>query len=62
MRYSEDCMQFFWVGKKLFVGRFIWFMSGLKCEIELLQGRKILDPLDAKINSECPNESILSSF
>ena len=29
MRYSEETMQFFWLGRKVFGGKFIRFMSGL---------------------------------
>ena len=36
MRYSQPALKFFWLGKKLFGGRFVCFMSGLKNETDLL--------------------------
>ena len=59
MRYSEDTIQFFWVGLKLFGGRFVRFMAGMKNESAMLTGQEILDPLDSKINFACPSETIL---
>ncbi|XP_045178040.2 uncharacterized protein LOC123538138 [Mercenaria mercenaria] len=61
MRYSPECLQFFWVGKKLFGGRFVRFMSGMKSETQLLKGSHMFDPQNASVNFACPSESILSS-
>jgi len=33
MRYSDECLQFFWDGKRLFGGTFLRFMSGLKMKL-----------------------------
>lgn len=60
MRYSPDTLQFFWVGKKLFGGRFIRFMSGLKNETQQLTGSSNLDPQLSKINFACPSEHVLA--
>ena len=38
MRYSPSTLQFFWLGRKLFGGRFIWFMSGPRNESDILTG------------------------
>jgi hypothetical protein len=38
MRYSPSTLQFFWLRKKLFGGRFIRFMSGPKNESDILTG------------------------
>ena len=38
MRYSPSTLQFFWLGRKLFGGRFIRFMSGPKHESDILTG------------------------
>ena len=34
MRYSPSTLQFFWLGRKLFGGRFIQFMSGPKNDLQ----------------------------
>jgi len=62
MRYNPECMKFFWVGKKFFGGRFMRFMSGMKNETDILQGKNILDPKKARINFACPSEAILTNF
>ena len=36
MRYSPSTIQFIWLGRKLFGGRFIRFMSGPKNECDIL--------------------------
>ena len=38
MRYSPSTLQFFGLGRKLFGGRFIRFMSGPKNESDILTG------------------------
>jgi hypothetical protein len=38
MRYSPSTLQFLWLGRKLFGGRFIRFMSGPKHESDILTG------------------------
>ena len=38
MRYSPSTLQFFWLERKLFGGRFIQFMSGTKNESDILTG------------------------
>ena len=38
MRNSPSTLQFFWLGRKLFGGRFIRFMSGPKHESDILTG------------------------
>ena len=38
MRYSPSTIQFVWLGRKLFGGRFIRFMSGPKHESDILTG------------------------
>ena len=38
MRYSPSTLQFFWLGRKLFGGRFIRFMSSPKHESDILTG------------------------
>ena len=44
-------MQFFGgVGLKLFGGRFVRFMTGMKNESAMLTGSDILDPRESKIN------------
>jgi len=40
-RYNETTMKFFWVGKRLFGGRFLRFMGGPKNESQLLLGNTI---------------------
>jgi hypothetical protein len=53
MRYSPSTLQFFWLGRKLFGGRFIRFMSGPKHESDILTG-SIFCPLsgDARIQGK----------
>jgi hypothetical protein len=41
MRYSPSTLQFVWLGRKLFGGRFIRFMSGPKNESDILTGEEI---------------------
>lgn len=62
MRYSLDTLKFFWVGKKLFGGRFIRFMGGMKNEKQQLTGSSSLDPHLLKVNFACPDEKILADF
>jgi hypothetical protein len=62
MRYSPETMQFFWVGRRLFGGRFVRFMSGMKNETQQLQGLNQFDPQDSKINFACPHERLLDSY
>jgi hypothetical protein len=38
MRYSPSTLQFVWLGRKLFGGRFIRFMSGPNHESDILTG------------------------
>ena len=58
MRYSEEMMQFFWVGLKLFGGRFVRFMNGLKNENAVLTGCDILAPQEPKIIFACLSENL----
>ena len=51
MRYSPETLQFFWVGKKLFGGRFIRFMCEMKNETQQLTGNYVYDPQISKLNS-----------
>jgi hypothetical protein len=62
MRYSPETMQFFWVGRRLFGGRFVRFMSGMKNETQQLRGLNQFDPQDSKINFACPHERLLDSY
>jgi hypothetical protein len=62
MKYSPETMQFIWVGKRLFGGRFVRFMSGMKNETQQLQGLNQFDPQDSKINFACPHERLLDSY
>ena len=59
MRYSDSTLQFFWLGKKLFGGRFLRFMSGFKNETDFLYGSTVLSPQSSKINFACPSENII---
>ena len=60
MRYSADIMKLFWgVGLKLFSGRFVHLMTGMKNESAILTGSDILDPREAKINFAFQNENVL---
>ena len=60
MRYSLSTLQFLWLGRKLFGGRFIRFMSGPKNESDILTGSSTsLSPLNSRVNFACPNENIL---
>jgi hypothetical protein len=43
MRYSPSTLQFVWLGRKLFGGRFIRFMSGPKNESDILTGSSTLN-------------------
>ena len=47
MRYSQESLKFFWVGKKLFDGRFVRFMSRMINETNLLQGSVTLRIVDS---------------
>ena len=63
MRYSDETMQFFCVGRKLFGGRFIRFMSGMKNETDLLKsGISLFDASDSRINFACPDENVLRNY
>ena len=62
MRYSQTALKFFWLGKKLFGGRFVRFMSGLKNETDLLKGNTSLNPKDSRINFACPSEYVLTNI
>ena len=60
MRYSPSTLQFFGLGRKLFGGRFIRFMSGPKNESDILTGSSTsLSPLNSRVNFACSNENIL---
>ena len=59
MRYSDTTLRLFWLGKKLFGGRFIRFMSGPKNETDFLMGKHHLTPEASKINFACPSDKIL---
>jgi hypothetical protein len=59
MRYSPETLQFFWLGRKLFGGKFVRFMSGLKNENDFLLGHTVLDPQNSKMNFACPSENVL---
>ena len=59
MRYSPNCVNFYWVGWKLFGGRFIRYISGHKNDTAYLEDEGTLDPLKSKINFPCPSENIL---
>ena len=48
--------------KKLFGGRFIRFMSGMKNETQQLTGSYVYDPQLSKINFACPSENMLANF
>ncbi|XP_052245773.1 uncharacterized protein LOC127854757 [Dreissena polymorpha] len=62
MRYNDTTMKFFWLGKRLFGGRFLRFMAGPKHETSILQGHSQLHPSSSKINFACPSNSVLSQF
>ena len=51
MRYSPETLQFFWVGKNHFGGRFIRFMSGMKNEAQQLTGNYVCYPQISKLKS-----------
>ena len=51
MRYSTTTLIFFWLGKKLFGGRFIRFMSGLKNETDFLNGKEATHHTEIKLLS-----------
>lgn len=59
MRYSPIALNFFWLGKKLFEGRFIRYMSGPKNETDFLTGKEYLEPGNSSINFACPHENVL---
>jgi len=61
MRYSDTSMKIFWLGKRLFGGKFLRFMSGMKNETSVLLGKTKLLPSESKINFACPNENTLST-
>lgn len=65
MRYSEDVRKFWRVGLKLFKGKFIRFMSGLKNSGQLyddIDKRGLFKPSDSKINFAVPSRSILEKM
>ena len=60
MRFNEECLKNFGVGRKLFGGRFIRFMSGMKNETDLLLERdQAFNPQNARVNFACPEEIML---
>ena len=59
MRYSDETLQFLWLGRKLFGERFVRLMSGMENETELLLGQQNFNPQSAKINFACPHENML---
>ena len=62
MRYSDTTLRFFWLGRKLFGGRFIRFMSGPKNETDFLMGKQHLSTEASKINFACPSEQVLMNI
>ena len=56
VRYSDTSLKLFWLGKRLFGGKFLRFMGGPKHETSNLLGNSQLSPLDSKINFACPSE------
>ena len=62
MRYSEDTKKFWRVGLKLFRGKFLRFMSGMKNKGQLpgeTACSGVYKPLESKVNFAVPNRSIL---
>ena len=62
MRYNDNTLRFFWLGKKLFGGKFLRFMAGPKNETDLLLGKSTLSPATSKLNFACPSQSILYDY
>ncbi|VDI01697.1 Hypothetical predicted protein [Mytilus galloprovincialis] len=61
MRYSEDVKRFWRVGLKLFKGKFVRFMSGIKNKGQLdIKGK--YNPSDSKINFAVPNRQVLDAM
>lgn len=42
MRYSDTTLKFFWHSKRIFRGRLVWLMSGLKNDTDFLMGKQHL--------------------
>ena len=62
VRYNDTTMKFFWLGKKLFGGRFLRFMSGPRNETDIVLGKPNLSPSTSKINFACPSDTMLSHY
>ena len=62
MRYSEDTKKFWRVGLKLFRGKFLRFMSGMKNKGQLTgetYSSGVYKPSDSQVNFAVPNRSVL---
>ena len=62
MRHPPETVPLFWVGRKLFSGRFIRFMSLMKNESAILTGSDKSDPQDAKLIFACPSENAIRNY
>ena len=62
VRYNDTSLNFFWLEKKLFGGRFICCMSGPNNEADIIRDKTTLKQMDSKVNFSCPSESILSNY
>ena len=62
VRYNDTTMKFFWLGKKLFGGRFLRFMSGPRNETDIVLGKPNLSPSTSKNNFACPSDTMLSHY
>ena len=64
MRYRPETVKFWQIGYRLFHGKYLRFMSGLRNFGQILQGlsnRGVHDPVDSKINFAVPSRQNLYS-
>ena len=62
MRYREETLQFWRIGYRLFHGKFIRFMSGMRSFDQVLDGtsdKGFFDPLKSKVNFAVPSRNNL---
>jgi hypothetical protein len=58
MRYGHETVKFWQIGYRLFHGKFLRFMSGIRNFGQVLDGtseRGFFDPLKSKVNCAVPN-------
>ena len=62
MRYSDEVRRFWRVGLKLFKGKFLRFMSGMKNSGQDIAGQTSYKASESYVNFAVPDRKILDKF